>query len=387
MEHELLHTIEEWVNKSIHPFALQNSIDARQRLDWLLLVDHQVNQLCHAISEAGHTADSQQYIYSIQLGVLRMLERLGIYIHENAAPVAFDLPAFYLAVASSLESVLEYIRRYFPQHFQHNFQVPYSTWLKCHGQLSTQLAKLETAYQHPGIEQPLLRVALQPIRDFVSAQVASITYRQLHYLQAMARELSFLYDNSNPEAVKDINWEIHTVLLQLNYNLPRYVLLCTSRLDEKMQGKTDEEMLATLQWYFRTMEQLGPLPNFCYIPTLPSVTEQITASLRHAYKLLIDKSASLAALSQGPPAYQRRIHLSVSVPVLTLFIKLCLNAGIITNQSKAEVFRIISQVFATPKSADLSPQSVKAKYKDTSLHAIRVTRELLHKLLELLKHE
>ncbi|UPK68036.1 hypothetical protein [Chitinophaga filiformis] len=389
MEQEPLHTIEEWVNQMIHPLALQQTTgDLQQSNEGLLFIEEQVGLLCAALVDNAHTQQGQQHIYQLQLRILGLLERVGTYMRELAQGAMHYLWPYYGRVAASLEKVMDHIRRFLPQYFQDNLEIPYSTWLKSQAQLSAALEQLEQAYTYPEVEQPLLRLALQPIRDFVTSERSSTTYRQLHYLQTLARQLSFLYDTTVQLGVKDMNWEIHTVLIQMNYNLPRYVLLCTTRLDEKLIEKSDVEKIATLQWYFRTMEQLEPLPGYCFIPTLPSVTEQIVSSLRHVHRLLIEKNVSLQATSEaaGPP-YQHRIQLSVSVPVLTLFIKLCLKAGIINNQSKAEVFRITSQVFSTVKSADISVQSIRTKNKNTSLHAIKVMRQLLLRLLDLLKEE
>ncbi|OMP80079.1 hypothetical protein [[Flexibacter] sp. ATCC 35208] len=383
MEHEPLHIIEEWVYITIHP---QNYLlDLQESNRDLLFLEQKIDMLCNSISDQMHGSVSS-FLNVLQLKVLQLLERVGDYVKNNTENLNDGYRSFYIKVAGYLEKVIDYIRRYVPGAFQESLQISCFSFLKNRDVLSVALTQLETAYQHPKIEHPLLRLALQPIKDFVQSDTGNFTFRQLTYIQQLVQSLSFLHEPVPEKWIKDINEEIHTVLLQLNYNLPRYVLLCTTRLDEKMAEMDLAAKLSTLQWYFRTMEQLEPLPGFCFLPTLPNVTEQIVSSLRAAYNLINPVPAE-GELKPVHPVIGGRIKLSVSVAVLTLFIKLCIKAGIIVNESKSEVFRITSQTFSTPKSMEVSSGSIRTKHKFSSIHSIKTVRILLLQLVELLKEE
>jgi hypothetical protein len=86
-----------------------------------------------------------------------------------------------------------------------------------------------------------------------------------------------------------------------------------------------------------------------------------------------------------PSNTQPKIQLSISVPMLALLLKMFIKSGIIVNENKADVFRIIAEHFTTRKSERISYDSLRGKYTNTPPAAYHQLRSILTKMLDFVK--
>lgn len=360
MEYQL--TIFEQLTIEILPETI-NSDNLKKHLE---LAKNEKDRICNHFRRLSYLNDPSfplvKIIHTHQLGIVAISNEIFSHIGHTDYPVA----GFYGKICMILEDILTFIRLHIPDHFDQDFLMTNYSLHKSRASISHNYQQLIKIHELLGIEKALVHLALQPIREFAEAG-SCISYRELEHLKELEKELAGLLEmNADLNETIDYNYEMHSILLQLNFNFPRYTLYCCYRLDEKLSMLPSQaERMEKITWYIGMLTQIEHRPNFQFMQMLPSATQQILTSIHNAYHYILPETRDS---NKGD---HEKIRLSISVSVLALFLKILIRAKIIINNNNAEVFRIIADAFATPRSEKLSPESVKGKFNKTPMAAYR----------------
>lgn len=382
MNYELGH-FEKWLKNDVHPESFFSNPPTEKDFKRLLLfAATEKDRVCKSLIEvefSNPNANIHRYVQLHQAALTSISDMLMKYTEDENYPVSPDIAEFYKKVCDYLENILTFLQQFRTAQF--SFDLPKTAFSVDMARITirSDLQSLLDLYTLAGAEKALINLALQPVKEFID-NGKRITYRELEQLEELTSELDGLLKIDEEQ---DFNYEMHSILLQLNFNFPRYPLYCCYRLDEKLsQLATQEERIERISWYVGMLQQIEHRPGFEFMKGVPSATKQILTSINNTYQYLLKPHGSNGI----HPAKSEKIRLSVSVAVLALFIKILIKAGIIINDNNAEVFRIIADAFSTPKSEEVSPESLKGKYNKTPITAYRAIRELFISLMTTLKN-
>ena len=326
---------------------------------------------------------NSKFIQMHQAGVSSIIDRLMRNV--NADGDNPSSPSVYRGIAQECEEILLFLRQHFSEQFDK--EMPISA-LNVEASKKKLNEALHGVVETTGIDRRLLKIATRPIREFVD-EGRKINYRELDYLIELLSCLRSIADfDANPE----LAYEMHIILIQLNFNYPRYVLYYCNWIDMQLAEIPDRTArLDKLLLYLHSIEQIRVKPGLVLIPGLPSITDQLLASIRTTYGYLWAENdiqhKVIEEMKHDSVRGGGKIKLAVSVPVLALFIKVLIKAGIIVNENKSAIFRIVAANFSTVKSNDLSSDSLRGKYtkpapsayihlKKTLTHIIQLIREV-----------
>jgi hypothetical protein len=382
MNYELTH-FEEWLKATVHPeFFTLNPPSDKKLKQLLLFANAEKDRICKTHIELEFThpnEDLVKYVHLHQVSLSNISNMVLKYLDHEICSNHERFIGFYNEICNLLESILIFSVEFRKTEFNFDMLKTAYSLDKDKAIFKQHLSILSSLYNLPGAEKPLINLALQPIKEFTE-NVKRITYRELGQLEELTMELHELL---RIDEQQDFNYEMHSILLQLNFNFPRYPLYCCYRLDEKLSLlTTQEERIERINWYVGMLQQIEHRPGFQFMKGVPPATQQILTSINNTYQYLLKATVNMSLPMEKP----EKIKLTISVAVLALFIKILIKAGIISNANNAEVLRIIVESFSTPKSEHLSFESLKGKYNKTPFAAYRAIRELFSKLMKAFKN-
>lgn len=381
-----LGALDKWIRQDIHPEKLRplaSDSYVKEYLDFAASEKDRIGAYFRDKAIKGEAIPpSSRLVPAHQAGINQLTYILTDYKADGELPS--ELKVFYSKVCLLLEEIIQVMEVYLPGYFDPGLPVTHTRSESSRAALNKRLQALQPLYLHPHLDKALCRMATRPLRRFVE-DGENVSYRELAYLKELAHALQDLLE---VDTAADITYELHLALFQLNFNCPRYVLHFNTWLGAQLSGTTDpvqkQEMVTR---HIQAIEQIPFQPAFSWMPGLPALKEQLLTSLKTTYQhLLPQESAVFHAMEQSGAraAGQPKIRLSISVAVLAIFLKLLIMAGVISNENKSEVFRVVADNFSTRKSGQLSYDSLKAKYSAPRTGSERLLKNVLRDLLTFL---
>jgi hypothetical protein len=378
---------DKWARKDIHPEVLLLQPDQNKLKENIDFATSEKETICSYFRDKaiGKLPEpTTKFIQAHQVGISTITDIIAGYIHNQEYNLPPELKTFYTKVCLLFEEIILFIQQHLSEYFNTDLPITYINTKQSKADIEKQLLALHPILQNPTMDKALFRMVLRPFRHFTDED-KRINYRELSYLKELTRNLKELLDMDNDA---DITCELHLILLQLNFNFPRFVLHYNYWLDAKISEISDRaKRLDKLSWYINSIEQMSFNPDLVLNPKLPPLKDQLLHSIKNTYQYLLteDKLANHIVVNQISPKQKKKIRLSISVPVLALFIKLFIKAGIIINKNRSEVFQIITENFTTLKSERISYGSLKKKYNRIPPAAYLFVQKTFGKMAELLR--
>jgi hypothetical protein len=385
-----LGTFEKWIRSEIHPKELVQVRSDSQLSQHLEFADIEKERICGYFREKAIKGEPEnptpKFIQAHQVGINTIIDTIAGYARSTEHTLLPEEQTFYNKICQIIEEISLFIEQHLPEHFDEELPITYTNAEQSRTYLNKQLHLLQPLFQNSTLDKALLRIAIRPLREFVDEE-KQISYRERAYLKELAGNFQGLLDLDEKS---DITYELHLILLQLNFNFPRYILHYSYWLDAKLSEIADRtKRLDELAWNIHAIEQIRFKPPFVLIPALPSLKEQLLVSIKTTYQYLLteEKPVRHTVVEQisAEATNRPKIRLSISVAVLAALLKLLITAGIIKNENKAEVFRIVVENFSTLKSEQLSYDSLKGRYNIPRPGTDRLLKKILHYLLTFLK--
>jgi hypothetical protein len=383
-----LGTLEKWSRKDINPESLLSATESI--LDTLIdFATGEKETICNYFRDKAigkPPIPTIKFIQAHQAGITAIIDILIEYKKSDRYEVSEAIQDFYLQICSLFDEILQFIRQHLPEYFDDSFSITHIQAEIARRQLSQQLKQLSLLEQNPHVDRVLFRMATLFIRHFIEEK-RQISYTELRYSKELISRLHGLLDLDTDA---DYTYEIHLILFQLNFNFPRYVLHYSYWLDSQLSIIPERsKRLDKLSWHIHAIEQIRPKPGYILFPDLPLLSEQLLKSIRTTYQYLLieDKTVNHTIVEQisTKPVTLPKIQLSISVSLLALLLKAFIRSGIIVNENKADVFRLIAEHFTTRKAEKISYESLRGKYNNTPPAAYQQLRGILAKMLEFVK--
>ena len=378
---------EKWINIEIAPENLTKNPSPSLLKEQLEFARTEKERICDyfkakAIGQESY-APLSKLVQTHQVGLTALIAAVYTFGQQEDSRISPELATFYNKVCQIIDEIIILLSQHFPEVFNQDLPITNSRADLSRLELRRQLETLNPIKENQAIDKALIRMTFWPFREFVE-DGKKISYRQLKYLDDLADGLRRLLDFEG-----DVTYELHLTLIQLNFNYPRYVLHFNYWLDAKLAEIPDRgPRLDKLSWYINAIEQIRFKPGVVLIPDLPSITEQLITSIKNTYRYLLtdyqhsDHTVVTQIGKRAKPDHPK-IKLAVSVPVLALFVKTLIKAGIIINDNKSEVFRGVAENFATLKTDSISQESLKGKYNKIPPSAYLHLKRTLTRLIEI----
>jgi hypothetical protein len=384
-----LEVFDKWIRKDIHPETLKSipENELRQYADFAISEKESICNYFRDKAIGKPPVPTTKFIQAHQVGVATLTSVIVDYTKSGRYEFTSVQQSFYFQICLLLNEIIEFIRQHLPEYFDLSLPITYTQAELARSELNQQLQQLMELEQNPILDRVLFRMTTLFVRQFLGEE-KQVSYLELTYFKELVSRLRGLLDLDN---TANFTYEIHLILFQLNFNFPRYVLYYTYWLDSQLSAIPERaKRLDELSRHLHAIEQIRTKPGFTLFPDLPPLAEQLLTSIKTTYQYLLaeDKPVNHSIVEQisiKSSGHLPKIQLSISVPLLALFLKLFIKAGIIINENKADVFRIIADNFTTLKSEKISYDSLRGKYTNTPPVAFQQLRDILNKMLELLK--
>lgn len=383
-----LTNFEQWVRLTIAPDIIKDSTEEDLK-GYIQFANLEKDRICGYFRDKAIGKPPEptlQFIHTHQVSIANLIDVLMTYTRMEQGLVTQAMTIFYRNICLTLEEVIRFIEAHLPGYFNNEVIVTAISAEQARKELSNALQELQPIAEQPGMDEALYSMAVRTIRQFIN-EGGPVNYRQLKYMRELSHYLKQLI---YLDAGANITYELHLILLQLNFNHSRYVLHYTYWLDARILKIQDRMCrLDELSRQIKSIEQLEVNPELIFNPKLSPLKDQLLSNIKLTYQYLLteDKPLNHAVIEQieKPAPPRPKIRLSISVPVLALFLKLLIRAGIILNESRHEVFKIIVDNFTTVKSERLSYGSLKGKYNKVPASAYMRIQTILDRLKALVR--
>lgn len=359
---------------------------------WRTGVPLVVNQLINAIREEvyGSVDDHlvKRHIQQVQNDCIFLLQSL-----VAQQQVDGHLVELHTALCEGMEKVLRYIEKHHGRYFSLKAPMPISFFKISVDELAPQLDLLKMGLKKKQVAPALQELILKCFYDYLKAGEAP--YERMHYMNNLYQALLQLCKNA---PVDDFNQLLVECLIYLLFNDPTFECYVKARLIEKFNTLYNlTEKLEALYQIEKSIKMLQERTSACYDTQRPNLKLVLLAFIKAEIKFLTKKQgAALMLSSEGqsqmnrqlqPPEY--RIKMTLSADALAYFIRLMVEAGIITAEPRSELLAFMARHVQTPGigQAYLSPNSLGTKYRQVVQTTAKHVNAALMRMLKILNKD
>lgn len=342
-------------------------------------------RICHSIQHNFFMVTPEhvdRYMTQQVRAVIRLTETLRGFISYARKCEDSSLIEFYQVLSVELDGISSFLLKHFEDFFDFEIAMPYSQTPVL---LKSLKDRMETLVKYLGPSEmvtELLEVVFLPLQLYISNPDFYLPYRQYYGYDLLLKALLQIH----PGTQDDNNFNIHRVLMFMNYNLPEYVNYAAVKLLWKMESMTAAQKLYQLRWYIKTLKQIEvkdglslhieyphPVVKMLHTkgmlspkPEAASAIKQILAWISDEIAFVeyldnVDKGKHQPSSVAGP---KEKIALSLSVAKLAVFVEAFIRTGIfISNDTRSYLgtLRAVARIVHTPGAEELSFDSLRTK--------------------------
>jgi hypothetical protein len=324
----------------------------------------------------------QQKIILLSDNVAEQLTDQDI-LNINAVTQAITWTNLYKILYTSLIELLLFIETTYTSHLNQHAKVPVSFLLPARQKFECTVPAITETLTAAGINEQLLTIILQPFHEFLSAnRTANITYHGLVYLKTLMDKLSNIKPATTEET--DINKQIQSLLLAINFNSTSYYEYCTATIKKEVATLSIREQLERLIWMQKQINQIHIRPGFIYNPLQTGLQQQLQLWLAEEINYL-KEIHQLSSSSHSTDEILRwkgfKVLTQYSVSQLGNILRLLVDSGVYLNQNKTELLEFYAYFYASVKQENISPASLRKNFYIEDAGVTDGVRSLLIQLL------
>jgi hypothetical protein len=278
---------------------------------------------------------------------------------------------------TTIQLTLNFIEDFLNTHFNGSDKVPAPYLTVSKEVLNKQTAKLVAALSSSEtIDRQLCDLLIQNFNTLIPENPETITFAELDYRKQLIKEL--LVENSTPSS--DI---IRDKLYCFNFNEGNFVLYEFIRLQQLTENHfTTKQKIAALQLEQKLINQIPVKVNTVYNETMPYLRVQVNSWIAEEIKFL--EKVILPEPTENTTEIENKIHTSLSVAKLALFIRILVIDKIIINRAAAPMLRIVAKVFTSLQKEEISFGSLETKFHSPDKATITALKDMLFKWINIL---
>jgi hypothetical protein len=283
----------------------------------------------------------------------------------------------------STESIFSYIEKRFLMYINMNIQCSYNTKLHEIPIIDALAASIKENLVASNINEKLVKEIAKIICKAENIVYNdNVSLKSLIYFKLLLTNLKELIDKNlfNEDVISKC-------LFQINLNSTGFFYYLSSKIMSEINAISDKAgKIERLNYFLKVYKQEQITEEASYTENA-NIKKQITAWLKEeikfiSYRIYNDINPDLIT-AYLDDIVEEKLEINLSVNQIAYFLKLGVEAKIITNNNKEEVFRIISKFVSSKKSQNISSISLNRKFYETDNNTVNAVKEHLIKMINL----
>jgi len=325
---------------------------------------------------------NQQDIIALKNILLDYLMHIDIKQLEKQACGVLIIQLYKL-LFHSLKELLNYIKQYFSSYFNLDEKVPKSYFLRSTYDLQIRGKNIKRELIKRGYDQMVVEVAISPISRLTDSKTPTVTYRQILYIKKLLIALENLKNQSiSVSSLPDL-------LLSMNFNTGNFISYVIADVVDIINAlSSQEEKTERLLRWRKEINQVSVKPGVILNPNCVSVKEQLNSWITEEIHYLETKQRLLSVapvIKDDLLADEEKLHFSVSVNVLSIFVRAAHDSALLLNKRGTLIFKNISKYCRTIQASNLSSESMDKKshvaeraHKEKAILALQEMIKFVH---------
>ncbi|WP_158994171.1 hypothetical protein [Mucilaginibacter sp. L196] len=232
---------------------------------------------------------------------------------------------------------------------------------------AVQWININKALKDQIVDEVLIDIIAYPIENFANIK-SQPKWSNDNYLSLFIGALEDIPQNVNVDVI------IH-LLIRIGYNFSRFTAYCYRWMQQKLEGKDQEEKLKLLWVLKKEIRQHGLLNNLSFDDRRLPITEELC-------NWIDEEQTSLIHQQSENPSNQMKINTKLKVLQLAYWEKLQYDNGVYDEANLDILSEKIAFNFSSKFQEELSAPSIKSKFYPKDRSIIEPIEKLLVKMLE-----
>ncbi|WP_220762813.1 hypothetical protein [Flavobacterium sp. UMI-01] len=286
-------------------------------------------------------------------------------------------------IYSYIEKVIRFLEKEYLKYLDKNSPASIKSILNIKIQLEPFYIALQQSCKRSA-DQKAIRIILHSFSKIAEVDFKQkITYNELLYASEI---LPIVYQHiSNKQKAKKC---LKDIMLEFNFNTLEFFDFYTDEINKELNKQEDDiQKYKILYRYLKHTNQKQLYTNNKWNPNLPSAKKQIAGWLEEEIKYLNQQRIleSYSTEHSISVEMKTKFHTDLSVPQLSYFFSLLVQAGIIHPPTHRAIFKFIAEHFKTKMTNTISVDSLNTKYYNVETATKSAVREKIIELLNFTK--
>jgi hypothetical protein len=328
------------------------------------------------------------YIQHYHSSLISILNAVTVQGQKPVEELPEHIVEFYAFVAEAVQYLLNYTEQYFSQ-FSYHLEVPLLYLEAGKNEVKQHVYTIRKNLTEKDTVR-LLRVILEPMESFLEQEDKVASYQELSYFRQLSAELAALKSSSH------LRTDIQDILVRWNVNSDAFLQYLKSGMDEGMaESASREEKMERLSLWSKQFRQMTVREQVALVPGSRSVMDFALRYIEEEKLFLEREAAALDETVAGTPLPVKvakdasvpapglgaKMTTSANMSELAGFIKVMIEAGVITNTVVLDIIRFFAEHFGTPNMEVIKYDSLRTKFYNIDMTTGKAVIELCSSLL------
>ena len=336
--------------------------------------------IIHEVFNCENDKRIANYFHQHQHGIVKLMDMLQSYLLKEQVGNIYQFPALrslidnYKNILQEINQLLVFLQNNFAQYFDEAYKIPDFKRFSIIPGIKQILKQSTTLLENNKIDNGLVEIMVMPFKYFLKSENL-INRCDFNYLTIYKKEVVALLAENKISAS-----EICELLIRLNFNDPTFTFYY---IDKIKDANKINNLTARIEFYYlqlKIINQIQKKPGIAYDPSLPSIHDQLGTWLAEEINFLEKKQQleySFPVTMKDRNAKTEKVQTTLSVPQLSLAVKLLLDSGVIKTRHTRDVMRMISQSFRTGNIEQISEVSLRNKIYNIEPAAIEGMKKVI----------
>jgi hypothetical protein len=284
----------------------------------------------------------------------------------------------YELIIEELQQLLSFINKRFENFFNYEQKAPDVHVELARQKLKKRIELFENHLLEEGINKEVLHLIMQRLHNFLCEKsYKKFRYRELDYLEKFV-EYCLGFRNTNRVNCQIEEGPFIELLIFINFNSAGVASNLIGRILNKLNDIESREIkLEVLFLSLKKYNQLAQKKGMIYNCKCASLKEQIIAWIQEEINFIEKKQTNEVAA-----ATKEKLHLSISVDVLSIIARAAKDSKLIINKEKSEMYKNLSTYVRTKNAENLSVNSMIKKSYVADRSSKETAIDVLHDLIK-----
>lgn len=324
----------------------------------------------------------KEYILQHQVNIVRLADKVYEYLlpkNKNAlytGSKVFEPANVYKDVFIAIEQLLQFVAEDFPVYFDKSMKVPETWRWLLELEVEDKLQHIRNDLKNHGVDENLIEVACMPLASVLTG--GDMSYEAHDFLQLFLKKVSNFH---NADTCRNATEKFLKVLWRINFNsvwLYNYSVVEYDRFIK--DSKTVSEAICFLQMQEKILKQIPARTDIAYRTEQPSIVVMLQGWIREELLLLREEQAQVKLMKK-----LGKIMTVLSVEELGYSCRLLHDQGLFPDIEEGEFLEIAASSFITPKSKDISVDSIKNKSNKPGPNAKQRVKGYLYEMARMIR--